>query len=233
MAATTWSPDLRRPGYATRVMCDVANERGISTSDLLAGTGIAPVDLENPEALVAACDEIVAVRRLLRLVPDTAGLGDRGGYQVPADSPRALRVRGDVLRDPAGALRCLDALLLADDAQHRCQAVRGRRPGLLELDVDHLPEDVQEFFLERDVARIVTTVSDFALPVLAAYADQVVAEVMLDDGVLGPLVESCRSPTSSSVVRTTACTSRARSSTSRCRRPISTPCRCASPNVTS
>ena len=78
MAGTTWSPDLRRPGYATRVLCEVANERGISTSEVLAGTGIAPADLENPEALAAASDEIAAVRRLLRLVPDWR-VGDRGG----------------------------------------------------------------------------------------------------------------------------------------------------------
>jgi AraC-like DNA-binding protein len=48
---------------------------------------------------------------------------------------------------------------------------------------------VQEFFLERDVAGIVMTVSDFALPVVARYTDQVVAEVALDRGVLGSLLE--------------------------------------------
>ena len=176
------------PVYATRVLCEVANERGIATSDVLAGTGIAPADLDNPEALVAASDEIVAVRRLLRLLPDTAGLGIDVGSQVPADSPGTFRVRGDVVRDPAGALRRLDALLLADDAQHRRQAVRGRR---------HVPARTQCRPSARGCARssssnatspsIVITVSEFrASRRSPRYADQVIAEVMLDKGVLDP-----------------------------------------------
>ena len=189
MAGTTWSPDLRRPGYATRALCEVANERGISTSVVLAGTGIAPVDLDNPEALVAASDEIAAVRRLLRLLPDTAGLGiDVGsrfrlthlgllGFAVM--SCATLRELFDV------SMRYFSLTMLNIDVK----LFEGADTCLLELDVDHLPEDVREFFLERDVAGIVTTVSDFALPVLAAYADQVVAEVRLDRGVLGPLLE--------------------------------------------
>src|SRR5258705_3001148 len=75
MSSTTWSPDLRRPVYATRVLCEVANERGVATSEILAGTGIGPGDLNDPEALVAASDEIVAVRKLLAGLPDQAGLG--------------------------------------------------------------------------------------------------------------------------------------------------------------
>ena len=42
LSATTWSADTRHPVYATRVLCEVANECGIATSDLLAGTGIGP-----------------------------------------------------------------------------------------------------------------------------------------------------------------------------------------------
>jgi AraC-like DNA-binding protein len=189
MAGTTWSPDLRRPAYATRVMCEVANERGISTSEVLAGTGIAPADLDNPEALVAASDEIIAVRRLLRLVPDTAGLGIEVGirfrlthlglFGFAAMSCATLRELFDV------SMRYFSLTMLNIDVK----LFEGADSGLLELNVDHLPEDVQEFFLERDVAGIVTTVSDFALPVLAPYADQVVAEVKLDDEVLGPLVD--------------------------------------------
>ena len=75
MLSTTWSPDLRRPAYSTRVLCEVANERGIATSEILAGTGIAPADLNDSEALVAASGEIAAARRLLGLLPDAEGLG--------------------------------------------------------------------------------------------------------------------------------------------------------------
>ena len=189
MAGTTWAPDLRRPVYATRVLCEVANERGIPTSEVLAGTGIAPVDLADPDALVVASDEIVAVRRLLRALPDTAGLGidvgirfrltHLGLFGFAAMSCASLRELFDV------SMRYFSLTMLNIDVK----LFEGADAGLLELNVDHLPEDVQEFFLERDVAGIVTTVSDFALPVLAAYADQVVAEVKLDSEVLRPLIE--------------------------------------------
>ena len=80
MASTTWSPDLRRPVYAMRVLCEVANERSVATSEILAGTGIGPGDLNDPEAVVAASDEIVAVRRVLAALPDHAGLGPMVEY---------------------------------------------------------------------------------------------------------------------------------------------------------
>lgn len=49
--------------YATRVLCEVANERGVPTADVLAGTAIEPADLDDPDAVVGALDEITAVRR--------------------------------------------------------------------------------------------------------------------------------------------------------------------------
>ena len=51
MAARTWSPDMRHPVYSTRVLCEVANERGIATRDVLVGTAITPADLDDPEAV--------------------------------------------------------------------------------------------------------------------------------------------------------------------------------------
>jgi AraC-like DNA-binding protein len=60
---------------------------------------------------------------------------------------------------------------------------------LLEFQVDHLPADVRGFFLERDVASIVVTVSEFALPVIARYADQLTVEATLDKEVVAPILE--------------------------------------------
>lgn len=75
LSATTWSADTRHPVYATRVLCEVANERGVATADVLAGTGISPADLDDAGAVVTAWDEIVAVRRLLARLPNDAGVG--------------------------------------------------------------------------------------------------------------------------------------------------------------
>jgi hypothetical protein len=233
MASTTWSPDLRRPVYTTRVLCEVANERGVATSEILAGTGIGPGDLTDPEAVVAASDEIVAVRRLLGLLGDTGGLGiDVGSrFRLTHLGLFGFAVMScATFRELFGvAMRYFSLTMLNIDIR----LFEGAERCLLELNVDHLPPDVQEFFLERDVAGIVMTVSDFALPVVARYTDQVIAEVALDRGVLGSLSSCYPSRTSSSGAPTTGCTSHARCSTSPCRRPMGTPWKFAWRSATS
>jgi AraC-like DNA-binding protein len=188
MASTTWSPDLRRPVYTTRVLCEVANERGVPPSEVLAGTAIEPGDLDDPEAVVAASDEIVAVRRLLGLLPDHAGLGiDVGSrFRLTHLGLFGFAVMScATFRELFGvAMRYFSLTMLNIDVK----LFEGAESCLLELDVDHLPDDVRGFFLERDVAGIATTISDFALPVVARYADQLVAEVVLDRTVLGSLL---------------------------------------------
>jgi AraC-like DNA-binding protein len=188
MASTTWSPDLRRPVYATRVLCEVANERGVSTSDILAGTGIRPGDLEEPGALVAASDEIVAVRRLLAALGDHAGLGidvgsrfrltHLGLFGFAAMSCATFRELFDV------SIRYFSLTMLNIDVK----LFEGAESCLLEFVVDHLPADVRTFFLERDVASIAVTISEFALPVVARYAGQVTVEGTLDEEVVAPLL---------------------------------------------
>jgi AraC-like DNA-binding protein len=189
MASSTWSPDLRRPVYATRVLCEVANERGVATSEMLAGTGIRPGDLRDPEALVLASDEIVAVRRLLAALPDQAGVGIDVGSRFrlthlglpgfAAMSCATFRELFDV------AMRYFSLTMLNIDVK----LFEGADTCLLEFVVDHLPADVRGFFLERDVASIAMTVSEFALPVVARYADHVSVEATLDKEVVAPLLE--------------------------------------------
>ena len=189
MAASAWSPDLRHPVYATRVLCEVANERGVSTADVLARTAIIPADLSNPDAVVKASDEIVSVRNLLALLPDTVGLGIEVGSRFRLTHLGLFGFAAmscATFRELFGiAMRFFSLTMLSIEMK----LFEGADDCLLELNVDHLPDDVRGFFLERNVASIVTTVSDFALPVVARYADQVVAEVVLDRGVLGPLLD--------------------------------------------
>jgi AraC-like DNA-binding protein len=188
VASTTWSADLRHPVYATRVLCEVANERGISTAEVLAGTGIDSADLHDPEALVTAWDEIVAVRRLLARLPDDAGVGVDVGSRFTlthagllgfaAMACANLREMFDIdMRYFALTMLHIDLKLFegADDC-------------VLELNVDHLPADVRRFFIERDLAGIVATVGEFAYPVVERYADRVTADVSLDKDVLSPLL---------------------------------------------
>ena len=145
MATTTWSPDLRHPMYATRLLCEVANERGVSTADVLTGTGIAPDDLDEPEAVVTAWDEIVAVRRLLARLPDDIGVGVDVGSRFKlthagllgfaAMSCATLREMFDI------DMRYFSLTMLHIDLR----LFDGVQDCVLELNVDHLPADVRRF----------------------------------------------------------------------------------------
>jgi hypothetical protein len=64
----------------------------------------------------------------------------------------------------------------------------GPRDCVLEINIDHLPADVRRFFIERDIAGIVATSTGFAYPVIQRYANEVYAEVSLDEATLAPLV---------------------------------------------
>src|SRR5207302_9688874 len=57
------------------------------------------------------------------------------------------------------------------------------------LDAGHLPADVRGFFIERDIAGIIATTTAFALPVAEKYAEQVSAELAVDEQVLRPLLQ--------------------------------------------
>ncbi|CKT22603.1 AraC family transcriptional regulator [Mycobacterium tuberculosis] len=181
--------EVRHPVYATRVLCEVANERGVPTADVLAGTAIEPADLDDPDAVVGALDEITAVRRLLARLPDDAGIGiDVGSrfalthfglFGFAVMSCGTLRELLTIaMRYFALTTMHVDITLFetADDC-------------LVELDASHLPADVRGFFIERDIAGIIATTTSFALPLAAKYADQVSAELAVDAELLRPLLE--------------------------------------------
>lgn len=180
--------DATHPAYATRVLCEVANERGVPTREVLAGTSIEPADLDQPDTVVSVLDEITAVRRLLARLPDDAGVGiDVGSrftlthfglFGFAVMSCGTLReLFGMSMRYFALTMLHIDMTLFetADDC-------------LVDLDAAHLPDDVRRFFIERDIAGIITTTMSFALPVAEKYAEQVSAEVAIDEELLRPLL---------------------------------------------
>jgi AraC-like DNA-binding protein len=188
MASTTWSLDMRHPVSATRTLCEVAAEHGVSTVEMLAGTGIEPADLSNPEVFVSAGDEIVAVRRLLARLPDHAGIGvdvgsrftltHAGLFGFAAMSCGTLRELFTI------AVRYFSLTTLHIDIK----LFEGVDDCLFELQADHLPADVRRFFIERDIAGIAATTSSFVYPVVARYADRVFVELPVSHEVLGPLL---------------------------------------------
>ena len=189
MASTTWSPHLRRPIYTTRVLCEVANERGVATSDLIAGTGIVPADLDDPQAVVSAFDEIHAVRRCLAALPDAAGLGIDVGSRLRLTHLGLFGFAAmscATFRELFGiSMRYFSLTMMGTDVK----VFEGAESCLLEFAVDHLPADVRGFFLERDVAVSFMTIGGFASSIVARYADQVTVETTLDRETVAPLLE--------------------------------------------
>src|SRR5271166_604857 len=182
-------PTLSHPVYATRVLCEVANERGVSTGDVLAGTAIDPADLNRPDAMVSAVDEIEAVRRLLARLPGAAGIGVDVGSRFTLTH---FGLFGFAVMS-CGTLRELFSIAMryfALTMMHIDLALfETAGDCVIELDAGHLPADVQGFFIERDIAGIITTTVSFALPVAEKYAEEVSAELAVDEELLRPLLE--------------------------------------------
>jgi AraC-like DNA-binding protein len=186
-------PAISHPVYATRVLCEVANERGVPTGEMLAGTAIEPADLNNPDAMVSALDEIEAVRRLLARLE---GLPDKGaGIGVDVGSRFTLTHFGlfGFAVMSCGTLRQLFSITMRYFAltmmQINLTLFETADACLIELDAGHLPEDVQGFFIERDIAGIIATTTSFALPLAEKYAEQVSAELAIDEELLRPLLQ--------------------------------------------
>ena len=189
MGRLTSSAEVSHPVHATRVLCEVANERGIPTSDVLAGTAIEPADLNNPDAMVSALDEITAVRRLLARLPDDTGIGVDVGSRSTLTH---LGLFGFAVMS-CGTLRELFSIAMryfALTTMHiHLTLFETAEECVIELDASHLPADVQGFFIERDIAGIITTTMTFALPVAEKYAEEVSAELAVDEQLLRPLLE--------------------------------------------
>ncbi len=180
---------ISHPVYATRVLCEVANERGVPTAEVLAGTAIEPADLNNPDAMVSALDEIEAVRRLLARLPGVAGIGVDVGSRFTLTH---FGLFGFAVMS-CGTLRQLFSISMryfALTSMHiDLQLFETADDCLIELDAGHLPADVQGFFIERDIAGIIATTTSFALPLAAKYADQVSADLAVDEELLRPLLQ--------------------------------------------
>lgn len=188
ISRSTWSADVCHPIHATRVLCEVAVERGVSAAQVLAGTGVAPADLDDPDGVISAHDEILAVRHLQARLPEEPGLGiDVGGRSALTH----MGLFGFAVMSCA-TLRELFSIGMRYFAlttlQIDLQLFEGADECVLELNADHLPSDVQRFFIERDIAGMIATTSSFAYNVVAQYADRIYAEVSIDEEVLQPLL---------------------------------------------
>ncbi|KAA8960260.1 AraC family transcriptional regulator [Mycobacterium sp.] len=187
-----WTPELRHPMYATRLLCEVAEDRGVPRSAVLAGTGIDPAELNAADATVSAGAEAAAVRRLLARLSDAGGLGIEVGSRFTLTH---LGLLGFAVMS-CGTLRELITIAMRYFALTMLHIdvalIEGADECVLELSADHLPPDVRSFFVERDLSGIISTTTSFVLPVVEKYADRISAEVAVDEDLLAPLLRIVR-----------------------------------------
>ena len=169
----------------TRLLCALADEHGLSTSDILAGTAITAEQLTDPDGDVAAVDEIRTVRNFLALVPEPVMLGVSIGLRFNVANLGLLGfavLACPTLREVlATSMRFFSLTSLHVALKER----EGPNTYRLTMDSSHLPADVRDFFLARDLAGAAAVVAPFLSATFARHIDRFRAEVSLDDDYFG------------------------------------------------
>lgn len=183
------------PVVTARHLCAVAADMQVDVADVLLGTSATVADLDDPDGDLAAHDEIVMARNLMRLAPDAAGLGVAVGSRINLTNLGmfgfAAMASGTLRELISVGLRFFSLTTLRVSLQLvEWAAADGPAVSEIVLGTSHLPEDVRRFFVERDIAGVVSTVPVFVRPVLSRYVDRIRIELAADEAYLRPLLEA-------------------------------------------
>ncbi len=149
-AAVSW--DFPRDAAGLGVLISVGREQGVSDAALLAGTGIAPSDLEEGERLVTARQELRVVRNLRGAVPQVSGTAVGARYR--AETFGAL---GFALLSSRTLAEAANLALRFIDLSHAFALPAPRLEGglvIVDFDDSALPDDVAGFLVERDLTAV-------------------------------------------------------------------------------
>jgi AraC-like DNA-binding protein len=153
---TVPSWDFRRKTAGSRLVVEVAADHGVSVDRCLAGSGVAPPQLRDPDVLIEAAQELTIVRNVLREVGDIPGLGVETGRRYTIGT---LGTWGfALLTGPTGA----DSLQLGVRYAHltfafiNASAELDRREGRVVLDGSEIPDDARSFLIERELTKVAT-----------------------------------------------------------------------------
>lgn len=144
--------DFCRSVTSSQLLVALGEEHGASRQQLLHNTGIAEEQLYNPETVVEAQTELTIIRNLLHAVPDIPGLGLLAGrrYQLSTYGIWGFAI--------ASSPNARQAIELAKNFQELTfvfapfSIVLGSNTTLIAFDDEGIPQDVQRFCLERDMA---------------------------------------------------------------------------------
>lgn len=148
----------QRSAACLNFMCRIVEkDYGLPVSAVLQGSGVLASLLDQPEAKVQVEQELRVIENILRLCPDTPGLGLQIGRQfhVSVYGPAAFAASncdnlGDVIATSQAHPHLLYWLL---DIRFQL----GLAEPSIVLCLDHIPAHLQRFVLERDLAGMLAT----------------------------------------------------------------------------
>ena len=159
--------DFRRGTAGIAVLTRFAAERGVPHDSVLAGSGVSPDLLSDPDACVEAGQEVRVARNLAAVLPD-AGLAVGRRYHATTFGALGYTVLScrTMLDAVNTALRHLDLTFALTSPSGSIADGRAR----LALDPSTLPPDIVRFLVDRDLAAIHTVLGELAgasLPALS------------------------------------------------------------------
>ena len=165
-AAPHW--DFPRAVSGVALLVDHAAEHGVTAEQVLRGTGLAPADLHDTDAVVPATAELTALRNLVAVLPDPApGLALGRRHHVTS-----FGVLGFALLSSRSVLDAANLALRFLDLSHIFSTPRPRVVGdelRVALDAVDLPSDLARVLVDRDVTAIHTVLTEL-VPGVAPFA---------------------------------------------------------------
>lgn len=146
--------DFPRNIASTRILFGLGREHSLSARDCLAGTGLSEAQLAQPERVVEAMQEMQVARNLLRHLGPDIGLGLDAGLRY---HPTTFGIWGFALQSSPSAWKAVEVgirytRLTCAFCQPAMAATADE--ALLICEDKDVPEDVRDFFVDRDSTMI-------------------------------------------------------------------------------
>lgn len=158
--------DFPRSPSATRDLVHVAAAYGVPEVTALGGTGLTVTDLQDSTLLVEAEQELRVVRNLLWELGDRPGLGLEAGRRFSIGSAGVLGFA--LLSSPTArdAVRIVVRYSTLSPVYADLTLIEDPDGATFRYDVTHVPSDVVDFLVERDLAALANVLGMIAGPMI-------------------------------------------------------------------
>lgn len=162
--------DVPRPVVTSRHLCEAALLHGIAIDDCLAGTDLSPADIDDPSTEVQAGQELAILRNILARVDDRQQFARDVGARYNFANMGILGYA--LLASPTWGDAVTVARRFAALSSSFLRIIHSDTPdgAVLVFDDSHIPADVREFMLQRDLCALINVA-----PLLIGQLESVVA----------------------------------------------------------